>query len=454
MKKIHNIIKTINERFNKINFYGHTYLSEGDRFLYIMFHSELTDLKTYNSFYIKLLKEALKDKYNNLNECNITNLKPLEENDNYFFLEQHLFLGHIILLDSKDEKFYYLDCSNAPHRNTSLPPGDTSNSDAHDGLVESILINESLLRKRLKSSSIKSIGYTVGDVTKTNVNILYHEKMKNTKVLSKIKEKIENAKIDSLISLSDFETKVLKEKSLITSFTYTSRSSFVANSLINGKIVILIDGMPLALILPASFHSFLEYADNSLEHSIIRKVDRIFYMIAFITSLFLLGASTSLLAYTPDFIPLVLLNNIYNARQGISYPIQVELIIATIFFQLFRLAGSRNVSGNNNALIMVGSIIIGQVSVTSGIIGQEVLLICAISTISTYVISDNLTFNTSIFTLQSIIFIFSLLLGLIGFFISSTLVVIYLCDINFYQTNFINFRGLNYYLNKWRKTNE
>ena len=189
LKKIHNIIKTINERFNKINFYGHTYLSEGDRFLYIMFHSELTDLKTYNSFYIKLLKEALKDKYNNLNECNITNLKPLEENDNYFFLEQHLFLGHIILLDSKDEKFYYLDFSNAPHRNTSLPPGDTSNSDAHDGLVESILINESLLRKRLKSTSIKSIGYTVGDVTKTNVNILYHEKMKNTKVLSKIKEK-------------------------------------------------------------------------------------------------------------------------------------------------------------------------------------------------------------------------------------------------------------------------
>ena len=46
-----------------------------------MFHSELTDLKTYNSFYIKLLKEALKDKYNNLNECNITNLKPLEHEE-------------------------------------------------------------------------------------------------------------------------------------------------------------------------------------------------------------------------------------------------------------------------------------------------------------------------------------------------------------------------------------
>ena len=91
MKKIHNIIKTINERFNKINFYGHTYLSEGDRFLYIMFHSELTDLKTYNSFYIKLLKEALKDKYNNLNECNITNLKSLEENDNYFFCAGNIY---------------------------------------------------------------------------------------------------------------------------------------------------------------------------------------------------------------------------------------------------------------------------------------------------------------------------------------------------------------------------
>ena len=148
------------------------------------------------------------------------------------------------------------------------------------------------------------------------------------------------------------------------------------------------------------------------------------------------------------------LNNIYNARQGISYPIQVELIIATIFFQLFRLAGTRNVSGNNNALLMVGSIIIGQVSVTSGIIGQEVLLICAISTISTYVISDNLSFNTSIFTFQSIIFLSSIFLGLIGFFISSFLVLLYISDINFYQTNFINFQGIQYYLRKWRKSHE
>ena len=103
---------------------------------------------------------------------------------------------------------------------------------------------------------------------------------------------------------------------------------------------------------------------------------------------------------------------------------------------------------------MVGSIIIGQVSVTSGIIGQEVLLICAISTISTYVISDNLSFNTSIFTFQSIIFLSSIFLGLIGFFISSFLVLLYISDINFYQTNFINFQGIQYYLTKWRKSHE
>lgn len=452
MKKILNLIDEINQYFKNINFIGHTFIDDNERLLFVLYHSELADLKTYNSFYVPLIKEALKNKYLDLNQSSISNLKPLEDSS-FYYIEQHIFLGHIILLDSNDNKFYYLDCSNAPSRQTTLPPGDSSNSDAHDGLVESILINESLLRKRLKSTTIKSENFIIGSITKTNIVILYHEKNKNNKLLNLIKEKIKNCQIDSLISLSQFETKVINNKGLITSFTYTSRTSFVTKALLKNKIVILIDGMPVALIFPASFHTFIEFADNSLENNLIRKIDRAFYLIAFIISLFLLGVTTSLLAYTPDFIPLVLLNNIYNARQGISYPIQVELIIATIFFQLFRLAGTRNVSGNNNALLMVGSIIIGQVSVTSGIIGQEVLLICAVSTISTYVISDNLSFNTAIFTLQSIIFISSIFLGLIGFFISSFLVLLYLCDQNFYQNNFIYFRGLEHYL-KGRKNNE
>lgn len=453
MNNIFELINKVNNTFKNINFFGNTYLKENERFLYVIYHSELSDLKTYNSFYIPLLKEAMKDKYIKLNDSNITNLFKIENND-FTLIEQHIFLGHIILLDSNDQNFYYLDCSKAPHRNTTLPPGDASNSDAHDGLVESILINESLIRKRIKSTLIKSESFTVGKITKTNLNILYHEKVKKSKIYQSLIEKIKNCKIDSLISLSQFERDVLNEKGIITSFTYTSRSSFLAHSLIKNKIIILIDGLPLGIIIPASFHTFIEYADNSQEHHIIKIIDKFFYMIAFIISLFLLGFSTSLLAYTPDFIPLVLLNNIYNARQGISYPIQVELIIATIFFQLFRLAGTRNVSGNNNALLMVGSIIIGQVSVTSGIIGQEVLLICAISTISTYVISDNLSFNTSIFTFQSIIFLSSIFLGLTGFFISSFLVLLYISDINFYHTNFINFQGIQYYLRKWRKSHE
>ncbi len=447
MKKIYEQIKNINDNLKNVNFIGHIYIKDANNFFYVLYHSELSDIKTFNSFYLPLLRNLLRKSDDKLNESSIANLAELE-NKTLSSIEHHLFLGHFVIICSLNYSFYYLDCSNAPHRNTTLPPGDASNSDAHDGLVESILINESLLRKRLKSVVIKSEKYIIGSVTKTDVHIIYHDNMKKTYVLKKIREKIKNCELEALVTMSQFEKEVLKEDGIFTSFTYTSRSSFVAHSLVKGKVVILIDGMPLALIFPSSFHNFIEYADNSLEHYTIKKIDHILYMIAFFISLFLLGFSTALLAYTPDFIPLVLLNNIYNARQGISYPIQVELVIATLFFQLFRLAGTRNVSGINSALLMVGSIIIGQVSVTSGIIGQEVLLICSVSTISTYIISDNLSFNTAIFICQSIIFISALFLGLIGFFLSSICILLYLSDIEFYQKNFIQFRGIEYYLDK------
>ena len=448
MKQTYNIIKDLRLKLKNINFISYIYLrGNNNRFFYLLYHSELTDIKTFNSFYLPLLKETLSKNVTKINEDSIANLFSLssELKD----IEQHLFLGHLIILDSLNNDFYYLDCSNAPHRETSAPPGDNSSTDAHDGLVESILINESLIRKRLKSTVIKSENYLIGNVTKTNVNIIYHENMKKTYVLNKIRNKIKKCDIEALVTMSQFEKEVLNEDGIFTSFTYTSRTSFIAHSLVKGKVVVLVDGMPIALIFPSSLHNFLEYADNSLEHYTIKKIDHFIYTIALLISLFLLGFSTAMLAYTPDFIPIVLLYNIYNARQGISYPIQVELIIASLFFQLFRLAGTRNVSGINSALLMVGSIIIGQVSVTSGIIGQEVLLICAISTISTYIISDNLSFNSAIFICQSIIFISSMFLGLTGFILSSIGVLIYLSDIEFYKKNFIQFRGVEYYLGKW-----
>jgi hypothetical protein len=216
------------------------------------------------------------------------------------------------------------------------------------------------------------------------------------------------------------------KKSLTPLINYAARPDWIAESLIKGRIVILIEGIPLALIAPATFFYFLDYHDSLSENYFSVLFDRLLFGIAFFLAVFLAPFIMAVISFYPEFLPLSLIASTINARKGISISFISEIIIAEILFQTFRIAGTRLSQSMSASLLVVGSLLLGRAVIEAGILSQEALFVASISVICSYVVSNNSSFNTSINLIRWFLFIATAVYGFIGMSIAFILIMIYL----------------------------
>lgn len=343
-----------------------------------------------------------------------------------------IFTGYFLIIS--ETSIYKILVKKVQSRIPESPPNEVIITGSRDNFVEDIDTNLSLLRKRIPSYHLKCINYTMKKTTLTKVSLLYMEDCPE-KLVQLVKEKIKNLLDQDCMNVGQIiELLCDRKKTLFPLLNYTSHPDFSCQSLLTSRFVILVDTIPLAIIGPVNLFLFTNFADSVNESFYVAILDRFIHYIALFISLFLLGFMTALLSFDPEFLPFIFLANVFNTRIGISMPIQFEFMIVDTFLQLFRIAGTRSLSGVNNALLIMGSIIIGQISVSAGIFSQTSLIITAVSVISCYLVSNNLSLNTSINIFRLFIFFSSALFGMLGFALSSIITIIYLASLDSFGT--------------------
>lgn len=358
----------------------------------------------------------------NLETLDIPGIKLIEEAE----IDSNLFGGNIIIYNYSNKKLYSLSDENIPTRSTSDPITDISITGPRDALIESNDKNVALIQKRIKSNELTIEKQTLGEKTNTDVTILYISQISNQKIINEVKEKLNKAKIDSLTNIGQLQSILTENKNLIPLINYTSRPDFIAESLLKGRIVILMEGIPLALIAPATFFYFLDYHDSLSENYFSVLFDRLLFSISFFLAAFLAPFIMAVISYYPEFLPLTLIASTINARKGIAISFTTEIIIAEFLFQIFRIAGTRLSQSMSASLLVVGSLLLGRAVIEAGILSQEALFVAALSVISSYVVSNNSSFNTSINLIRWLLFIATALYGFIGMSIAFLLIAIYL----------------------------
>ena len=390
------------------------------------------DIKHIENELIKALETNLKED-RSLNEFTIPSMLNINEDE----IEECLYSGNLIV--NYKSKFYKIPTSNTPKRNPETPPSELTIVGSKDGFIEDIDTNISLLRKRLRNSSLKTEYYKIGNINSTRVVLTYVDFAIDEEILNKIKSKLKSINIDYLYNAGHLQS-LLNDKKLtiFPSLNYTSRADFCYESLLSGRFAIFIDNIPLALIAPINFAFFTDYTDASNEHYLVAIFDRAIQYIALFIGIFFLGFATALLTYHTEFLPYLFLADFISARKGVSVSIVTELFLTDLFFQIFRIAGTKSLSIINQALLIMGSIIISQIAVSSGIVSQEIILFTALTTIAPFLVSNNIAFNNSINILKIIIFISSALFGFLGFCISSIIVILYLSNQESFGVSFGN----------------
>lgn len=422
--------------------------------------SDIVERQINNITYIYLESVSSDDKISNFLNKSITNIKNFDDLLNK--LENTIYNSHITTLNDLEECYYYLASGYtclfikgytkyiAIETKTKLDRGITESSSEplirgpKDSFTENHAINIGLIRKRIKDSNLWIEDKKIGRRTKTKVSLIYIKDIADSKNIKMVKKHLNNIDIDGIIDsgyIRDYlET---KQKSSFPKMISSERPDLTCQNLLNGKIVILVENSPIALILPATLDDFLKSSEDYYQKSINATFSRILRYIAFFVTILTPALYIAVMTFNQEMIPDQLLISLAGQRSQVPFPTFIEVLIFIVTFEILREADIRSPSVSGASMSIVGALVLGDAAVAAGIVSPIVIIVVAITSICELVFSDIDMANA--IRQWRLIFIFSTIFtGIIGIIIAGIILIIKLCSIESLNTPYlIPFSPLN-----------
>ena len=256
--------------------------------IYIVYNETLTSSDKISDFIIRSL-DKINTNYNQKNNIDtiifneIENYKVKKINT-YEDISYYINNGFTTILIEETDTYYALE-TRAPHLSRSINSPQTEGAlrGAMDAFVENIQINMGLIRRRIKDNNLWCESLEVGRYTKTKVNILYMNNISKKEIVNHVKKLIEKIDIDGIISSGTIKNLIEKEnKSVFPTIFSTERPDKVCQSLLNGRIVIMVDNSQFALLLPITMNDLFLSTEDGFNKSINISLTRIIRYVAFL----------------------------------------------------------------------------------------------------------------------------------------------------------------------------
>jgi spore germination protein KA len=317
-----------------------------------------------------------------------------------------------------------IDVKGFKQRSVDKPENETVIKGPHEAFVENIRTNTSLIRKIVNNENLTFETINIGDITKTGCCVCYIKNLTNEDLIAEVKYRLNNLHIDSLLSSGQLDQLISDSNGLAVPQTLsTERPDKVASYLLDGRIVLLINGNPYALILPATLIDFFYSPDDKNYHPYFANFAKFLRLLAAFITLLLPGLYVAITSFHQEILPTELLFSILASRENVPFPIIFEILIMEISFELIREAGLRVPSPIGSTISIVGGLILGQAAVSAGIVSPILIIIVAITGISSFAIPDY-SFG---FHLRLYRFLFILLGYIAGFLGISLGLFVYSC---------------------------
>lgn len=347
----------------------------------------------------------------------------------YAFLEdaaEAMLTGDAILLVEGYEKALKIADKGYPGMGVEEAESEKVVRGSNEGFSDSVKTNTALIRKRLRSTQLKNKEIKTGTRTRSLINIMYMDGIVRPDIVGKIEKKLEGFTIDGVLDSGVIEQ--LMEKKWYSPFPQyqtTQRPDRAVMSLLEGRVVILCDNSPVALICPADFNSFLRTADDYYNRMETVTFARMLRYIAVFFSMTLPGLYLAVTNYHTQILPTTLLLSFQEARIGVPFPAALEVLLMEISFELLREAGIRLPGAMGNTIGIVGGLIIGQAAVDANIVSPMVVILVAFTALCSFAI-PNEEFAFSFRILKFFFILMAAWMGFYGFLIGLIVVLIHL----------------------------
>ena len=339
-----------------------------------------------------------------------------------------LFSGFAIIFIDGKNKAVSLGIQGYDKRSVDDPSSDTNVMGAQDGFIEALRTNVSLVRRRIKSPRLKFELMQVGKTTQTDVAVAYISGKADKRIIDSVKKRLSEIELDTIFS-SGYIAPFLEgeHKTVFSGVNTIDRPDAFCIKLNEGKVGILIDGTPFALIVPTVFIEAFRTVDDYSSRSFYAVYIRWIKYISFFLAVALPGIYVAIASYHPGMLSHRLLLNLVASEESTPYSITAEAILITIMYEIMREAGIRLPKAVGGAVSIVGALIIGDAAVTSSLISAPLLIIIGLTATASFVI-PGLNQQTSV--LRLVYIVVGGTLGLFGISVLSAAVIANICVMN------------------------
>lgn len=271
------------------------------------------------------------------------------------------------------------------HRTVAEPSTERVIRGPREGFTETLRVNTALIRRRIRDPKLRIDMLRLGEVSKTDVGIAYMEGIINPRLVEEIKRRIENAKID-IVPDSGVIEEVLEDDpwSPFPQVHYSERPDTVVSALAEGRAVILVDGTPMALVVPSTLPAFFQSPEDYYERSMYGTLLRTLRLVAAAVSALIPALYIAITTFHQEMIPTSLAIAIAASREPVPFPAFVEALIMELALELVREAGIRLPGAVGQTVGIVGALLLGEAAVSAKIISPIMVIVVAVTALSSF----------------------------------------------------------------------
>ncbi|MFD0672428.1 spore germination protein [Cohnella sp. GCM10027633] len=320
-----------------------------------------------------------------------------------------------------------LGLTHYPVRSVEEPQAESVVRGSRDGFIESLAVNMTLLRRRVRSPAMKFRSFTVGRLSKTPVRLAYIQGIAKPEVVAEVADKLARIDVDNVPESGTLEEWLEGTNySPFPQLQMTERPDVAVAALMEGRVVVLAENTPVALIAPTTFWSLMQSSEDYNERFLIGTFIRWLRYMFFAMALLAPSVYVAVLTFHHEMVPTTLLLRVARSREEIPFPAWMEALIMEITFEALREAGVRLPKQIGSAVSIVGALVIGQAAIQAGIVSAPMVMIVAITGISSFMLPQY-SISVTLRLLRFPIMLLSGLVGLYGLVICILAIVSHLC---------------------------
>nr|WP_229722263.1 spore germination protein [Priestia taiwanensis] len=360
--------------------------------------------------------------------CYMSKVKTWDE------VEKGLLQGQSVLFIDGYNEALVINTKGWAERSVEESKTETTIKGSHDGFVENVSKNIGLIRRYVPTTELKIKRLTIGERAETEVYMMYLGDVANPEVVQAVENRINKIKVDTISNIGTLSryTEDNTWSPFPQSYT-TERPDATAAHILQGKVVVMVDRSPSAMIVPINLTGFFQTPDDYNTSWLVASFTRMLRYVGFAMAILLPAIYIAIISFHFEVVPLSLYLSIAESRARVPFSPFLEAIFMEITLEMLREAGIRLPPPIGQTIGIVGGIVIGQAAVQAGMVSNIMVIVVSITAIASFIV-PNIDLSSSIRLIRFPMMVIAYFYGMIGIVIGMMVLVAHLITLESFGT--------------------